>query len=471
MARSEDSQPTLSRRRFLTAAGLLGSGIVIAACAPSSRDDEAVPADPTSPPPSTETVTPPADAYPSPTVLSSKDGFLDASLTVSPALVPFGAGARWALTVNGTTPGPTLRARPGDHLRVVLINDTAHPTNLHTHGLHVSPSGNSDNPFIEVRAGERFTYDFHIPSDHPGGLFWYHPHLHHHVAEQVFAGFYGAIIIEDEFDRSPEIAAADDRLVLIHDARIATSEAAVMGATMFEQMAGREGNVVLVNGAPGPTMEVAAGSLQRWRILNASPSRFYELHLPGHRFHVIGRDGGRLGEVVAADSLLLVPGERIEALVQPVEPGSYTLSTRAVNRGSIGMGMAGPTISPAADILKVSVEGERSAPAALPQAHPSSGGAGAQRRRRDPRGHVQHAGHELPHRWPPLQPRAHGRPRPARHYGRVDYPQRLDDGSPFPPARMAVPCRGPEPGRTANRLEGRSQRAARRLGQDPHTFP
>ena len=112
-------------------------------------------------------------------------------------MVPDGSGSRWALTVNGTTPGPTLRVKPGDRMRLVLDNRTGHRTNLHTHGLHVSPPGNADNPFLDIAAGAQFTYEIDIPRDHPGGLYWYHPHLHHHVAEQVFAGFFGAIIVED----------------------------------------------------------------------------------------------------------------------------------------------------------------------------------------------------------------------------------------------------------------------------------
>ncbi|MGE0060427.1 MAG: multicopper oxidase domain-containing protein, partial [Dehalococcoidia bacterium] len=91
------------------------------------------------------------------------------------------------------TPGPTLRVRPGDRMRIVLDNRSGHPTNLHTHGLRVSPGGNADNPFIEIPDGKSFSYEIDIPANHPGGLFWYHPHFHHHVAEQLFAGFFGAI--------------------------------------------------------------------------------------------------------------------------------------------------------------------------------------------------------------------------------------------------------------------------------------
>jgi FtsP/CotA-like multicopper oxidase with cupredoxin domain len=311
----------------------------------------------------------------SPPALTSANGLLQAELSVAPAMVPYEGGTRWALTVNGTTPGPTLRVKPGDILRVLLNNRTEHSTNLHTHGLHVSPQGNSDNPFIEVRPGERFLYEFAIPEDQPGGLFWYHPHVHHHVAEQVFAGFFGAIIVEDDFDALSEVAAATERLLILHDIRPGNSEADVMSASMMEHMMGREGSAVLVNGFLRPTLHATAGGLERWRILNASPSRYYSLGLRDHDFHVIGLDGTRLGQAVRRNSLLLVPGERVEALVEAEGPGEFTLRTAAVNRGSMGMGMGmgmgGETASGAADILTLSVEGEGRRGSGLPQLPPA----------------------------------------------------------------------------------------------------
>jgi FtsP/CotA-like multicopper oxidase with cupredoxin domain len=245
-------------------------------------------------------------------------------------------------------------------------------TNLHTHGLHVSPRGNSDNPFLDVGPGERFTYEIDIPRNHPGGLFWYHPHLHHHVAAQLFAGFFGAIIVEDAFDRSPEVANAKERLLIIHDARPETSEGAVMNASMMEQMAGREGSVVLLNGGSVPEIGAVAGQLERWRILNASPSRFYRLGLQDHQLWRVGVDGGRIERAIAADFLDLVPGERAEVMVQPVAAGTYALSTSAVDRGSagMGMGMGRQSLSGAAAISRLVVMGERSSAAQLPQLTP-----------------------------------------------------------------------------------------------------
>ena len=84
---------------------------------------------------------------------------------------------------------------PGDVLRLTLANELDQTTNLHTHGLHVSPEGNGDNVFRMVEPGERATYEYVVPTDHPTGTFWYHPHHHGTVADQVFGGLFGALVV------------------------------------------------------------------------------------------------------------------------------------------------------------------------------------------------------------------------------------------------------------------------------------
>jgi len=107
--------------------------------------------------------------------------------------------------------GPTVRVEPGEKLRVDFTNKLPGPrcemqshdvpscfniSNLHTHGFHVSPSGNSDNIFVELQPGDpTFTYEYAIPKDHPAGTFWYHSHRHGSSAIQVSSGMAGALII------------------------------------------------------------------------------------------------------------------------------------------------------------------------------------------------------------------------------------------------------------------------------------
>ena len=109
--------------------------------------------------------------------------------------------------------GPLIDMYPGQTVRMTLHNklpdDTTCPfsggsiniphcfngTNMHTHGLWINPSGNSDNVLISVNPGVDFQYEYNIPPDHPAGTFWYHSHRHGSTALQVSSGMVGALII------------------------------------------------------------------------------------------------------------------------------------------------------------------------------------------------------------------------------------------------------------------------------------
>ncbi len=105
-----------------------------------------------------------------PRVLDSRGGRLAVELTAA-AGVRLAGRDTTALGYSATSPGPTLRVRPGDELAVRLTNQLDQPTNLHTHGLRVSPQANSDNPFLTVEPGTSFDYLYRVPADHPAGTF------------------------------------------------------------------------------------------------------------------------------------------------------------------------------------------------------------------------------------------------------------------------------------------------------------
>lgn len=275
----------------------------------------------------------PDTAFVQPEQIESRNGVLEVTLRAAPATVGVGVARRAALAYNGTVPGPTLRARPGDRLRIRLENALDEPTNLHTHGLWVSPSGNSDNVFVTVAPGAVHTYEIDLPADHPPGTFWYHPHVHHNVAAQVHAGLAGAIVVDDGTPLAPT-----ERVMLLADPAVGER---LGTATRAMTMMGREGDVVLVNGEVQPAVAAPTGSLELWRIVNTSVSRFWRLQLDGHLFHHVGSDGGRFEGPVDVESLVLVPGERAEVLVQPIEPGRFALRAWSVDRGSMPMGAMG----------------------------------------------------------------------------------------------------------------------------------
>ncbi len=143
---------------------------------------------------------------------------------------------------------PVLRTRPGETVRVGLNNQLApepnckpsnintphcfNSTNLHSHGLWVSPSGNSDNVLITIRPKVAFEYEYNIPATHPAGTFWYHPHQHGSTALQVSSGMAGALIIEGK--RAPTPTRSGDIDTLLRDEAGAAFRERVV---LFQQVA------------------------------------------------------------------------------------------------------------------------------------------------------------------------------------------------------------------------------------------
>lgn len=364
----------VSRRTVLRLAGLGALTAGVAACSNGNGHDHGMGMG------SSDTTRPSTDLpgagsdFAQPAELVSKDGRLEVTLEAAPYMVPWNGGTRYALAYNGMVPGPTLRARPGDTIVITLRNGLDQPTNLHTHGLHVSPEGTSDNIFHMIDPGASLTYEYVLSKDHVSGTFWYHPHHHGFVAAQVSGGLAGAIVIEDELDDLPTISATTERLLVLSDPRLG-ADASVLSVSTSEQQNGREGDAALVNGVYQPMIMAEAGTVERWRIVNASASRYYRLRLSSGSLTQIASDHGRFTEPVSVDTLLLTPGQRAEVLVPLAEEGVITLSTEAVARG-MGMagmgGMGGGDLSPAADLLLVHVMGTK-APPPLPTALRAAG--------------------------------------------------------------------------------------------------
>jgi FtsP/CotA-like multicopper oxidase with cupredoxin domain len=225
-----------------------------------------------------------------------------------------------AWTYDGGVPGSLIRARAGDRVIVHFHNALPEPTTMHWHGLRIPASmdGAPGASQPEIPAGGGFDYDFVVPD---AGTYWYHPHVR--SAAQVGFGLYGPIVVTPA-EGEPE--GLGDELVLVlsdiglDDAgQLQPPDASGDAATLF----GREGSTLLVNGRVIPTLGARAGLPQRWRIVNAAKTRYYQLELPGHRFTRIGGDGGLLAHPVETERVVLTPGERADVVVVPRgAPGS-----------------------------------------------------------------------------------------------------------------------------------------------------
>jgi FtsP/CotA-like multicopper oxidase with cupredoxin domain len=224
-----------------------------------------------------------------------------------------------AWTYDGGIPGPLIRAHVGDRVIVHFTNHLPQPTTVHWHGIRV-PIQMDGVPEVSqpaVQMGGTFTYDFVVPD---AGLYWYHPHVM--SAAQVGFGLYGALLVEDPAE---QVGVADETVIVLSD--IGINDHGVLDAPdsggSTGMAFGREGGYVLVNGKVRPRLVVRSGAPERWRIVNAAKSRFFQMDLDGQKFTRIGGDGGLLEHPVTLDSLVIAPGERADVVVAPkLAPGS-----------------------------------------------------------------------------------------------------------------------------------------------------
>lgn len=247
----------------------------------------------------------------------------DYRIVVGASHVPVVGGRYPATSVwsyNGTVPGPEIRARQGDRIRVAVENRLREETTVHWHGVRV-PNAMDGVPHLTqkpIAPGETFVYEFDLPD---AGTFWYHPHQR--GFEQVARGLYGALIVEE---REP-VAVDRDLIWVLGDWRL-QPDAQIsddFGNMMDTAMAGRVGNTVTINGRLPETVAVRSGERIRLRLINTANARIFGLEFAGHRPQIVAYDGqpvepheppGRrvvLGPAMRVDlvlDMLARPGER-----------------------------------------------------------------------------------------------------------------------------------------------------------------
>ena len=295
----------------------------------------------------------PPEALREPAVVASHDGVLQLTLTAARGATQVGGRRVIAQVYNGSYLPPTLRVQPGDVVRLRLVNALDETTNLHVHGLAVSPRDTSDNAFLHIAPGRAQGYEIRIPASHPPGLYWYHPHPHGRSDEQVRNGMSGALIVEGLLDPFPALRDVHEHVLLLKDAQIGGGKVVPRGIG--------DDAIRTVNGMVNPTITLRPGETQLWRIGNVGADLYYLLTLDGHRFYEVARDGHRLARLVPKQQLLLEPGAREEVLVQAAGPGTYALRTAGFDTGPQG------NHYPGAVLATVRVKGGAVPPLALPK--------------------------------------------------------------------------------------------------------
>jgi len=269
-----------------------------------------------------------------------------------------------AFAFNGKTVAPVIRASPGDILKITYINElpskstescAVNPcmdmTNLHFHGLNISPHAPQDDVLTMLaKPGQVLHYSIRIPRDHPPGLFWYHTHPHGESHRQVLDGMSGAIVLEGMGRYVPEVERLRERVLVVrgrsieHDPNAAALEHDVeIPAKGCGGEAEKVEEIFTVNGVLRPRIEIAPNERQFWRIVNASPDRYLDLQLDGKTFEVVALDGMPLAyrdpkyPTKTVDHLLVAPAGRLEAIVTGPPSGAHgTLRTLCVDTGPAG---------------------------------------------------------------------------------------------------------------------------------------
>lgn len=292
---------------------------------------------------------------------------------------------------NGRLLGETIRIRPGDLMEITTRNSLPVPasppatgdinvpdpanfntTNLHTHGLHVTPAGNGDNVLMTVPPGTEFRNEIAVGEGHAPGTFWYHSHVHGSTAIQVSSGMAGVLIVRGGLDDVPEIKAAEESILLFQ--QIPYSESAArpgvyeiesynrLGPAQWNQGVLNEGWRTTINGQVQPVIYMQPKEVQRWRMVHAGlresirlaivpvpklveqlngrlaePAALQDVSTEAVRrrreqlaegspkLHEVAADGLAYGFTWTRDDVELEPGYRSDVLVRIDEPGKYAV--------------------------------------------------------------------------------------------------------------------------------------------------
>jgi FtsP/CotA-like multicopper oxidase with cupredoxin domain len=287
----------------------------------------------------------PASAQEQPTAPASVDSTVrEFDLTaapvkweIQPGLVVDGWG------YNGQVPGPELRVREGDLVRVKLRNRLQVPTTIHWHGIDV-PLNMDGVPGLSqpvVEPGADFTYEF--TATNPGTR-WYHSHVDGN--SQLELGLYGPMIVEPR-DGEPVAYDREFTYVLDEKALDFTPDVALGNAQVRNVQAGNgrggtfQYDYFLMNGKAGDAiapLRIAPGERVRIRVINAG-SLPHAIHLHGMSFLVIATDGNPVPPAaqLRKDTVLIGPAERYDLEVEGTNPGVWMFHCHMPNHQDNGM--------------------------------------------------------------------------------------------------------------------------------------
>lgn len=269
-----------------------------------------------------------------------------------------------AFSFRGQETPPVIRSAPGTDINVEYVDEmTTHSeekcvdgpcrnmTNLHFHGLHVSPDAPQDDVItMMAMPGGSLRYRVTIPSNQPPGLYWYHTHPHGESYQQSLDGMSGAIVIEGIERYAPEVIGMPERILVLRDFDLSTApdaapamqKAVGLSRVPCGKASGEPQRIFTVNGVIRPRIQIAPGQRQFWRIVNASPDLYADLEVDSSTMRVVALDGMPLSfhdpSRTSEDfqHVLLAPAGRVEAIIEGPQSGNGTLKSRCVDTGPSG---------------------------------------------------------------------------------------------------------------------------------------
>jgi len=286
------------------------------------------------------------------------------------------------VTINGTVPGPLLRFKEGQNVRLSVTNDLDEDTSIHWHGILVpfQMDGVPGVSFPGIKPGQTFVYEFPIKQS---GTYWYHSHSGLQEAE----GHYGPIVIDPAepdpvaYDREHVIVLSDFSFMHPHTifARM-KQQAGVFNyqkQTVASLLAGKDqtmaerlqwdkmlmdptdisdvtGSILtfLVNGH-GPndnwTGLFTSGERVRLRFINTAAQMVFDVRIPGLKMTVVAADGQNV-RPVEVDEFQIGNAETYDVIVQPTEDRAFTLVAEAVDRSGMGRATLAPRAGMTADV-------------------------------------------------------------------------------------------------------------------------
>lgn len=259
-----------------------------------------------------------------------ENGVLAVTIEARPTRVMLGDRTIEGATYNGSYGGPVLRLHPGDTLRMHLVNHLAQMTNVHFHGLAVSPQGHGDDSMRMIAPGESWDYVIPIPKDHPPGIYWFHTHGHMAAERQLMGGLSGTLLIEGFQDEVPATRPLVERLM-------ALKEFSGNGAGKLNNVPKpTHGIIRSINGQVDPVVAMRPGEMQLWRLSGQTANAYFRLRLDGAKLTLLGRDARPIPHPEVVKEVLLGPSERADVLVTAGAPGRYSFQSAKIATGPAG---------------------------------------------------------------------------------------------------------------------------------------